>query len=761
MTEDTSEYIRAADDALETAYLEPMTLEEYVETLFETPSIGSHASKYILEAIESMGTRTVIEEGEQKERYCFFDDPHNGGEHAIFGNTEVLNSFVDDLRSIAAKRGKDEKILWLEGPTATGKSEFKRCMINGLRAYSQTESGRRFTLEWNISASGKNSSLSYGSGETHHPDEWYESPVQTHPLSVFPADVRADLVAELNDQDMTVIDTVVDEGLDPFSQEAYDFLETEYREDGVSDLFSAVTDVKHLRVKNYIVDVGSGIGVLHSEDDGSPKERLVGTWMAGMLQELDSRGRKNPQAFSYDGVLSQGNGVLTVVEDAAQHGDLLRKLLNVPDEGHVKLDKGIGMDIDTQMVIISNPDLELQLNKHADKNGSDPLKALKRRLDKHKFTYLTNLSLEAQLLIRELTDKCGIWTVDEYTELAEKYRQALFVDVQRSSGEIVTREIAPHSIEAAALYSVVSRLDLGVLPNELDVVEKALLFDRGYIYRGDDRLEKSDFDFNGDTSDGETGIPVTYTRDIIASLLHEDTDRAHPELDVERVVMPNDFLDALVDGLEDAPVFSDAEVREFTERISSVSTYILEQQEKDVLEAMLSDQYVDESTIEAYIDTVYAWGTDETVTDSQGNEVPPDPIEMKVFEVERLGRFSDEDYNGSEPTDAVAEFREQSIITAANRHAWQSREDGFTASDMNLHELSAIQDVLGSYRWEDVHRLFPDFDASQWTNPPAGTETETLKEITIEALCDQFGYSRESAELVSQRVLNQVSSQWD
>ncbi len=148
-------------------------------------------------------------------------------------------------------------------------------------------------------------------------------------------------------------------------------------------------------MKNYVVDVGQGIGVLHSEDDGSPKERLVGSWMPSMLRELDSRGRKNPQAFSYDGVLSQGNGLLTVVEDAAQHADLLQKLLNVPDESHVKLDKGIGMDIDTQLLIISNPDLDAELDKYSDRNGRDPLKALKRRLDKHEFTYLTNLSLEA------------------------------------------------------------------------------------------------------------------------------------------------------------------------------------------------------------------------------------------------------------------------------------------------------------------------------------------------------------------------------
>ncbi len=81
----------------------------------------------------------------------------------------------------------------------------------------------------------------------------------------------------------------------------------------------------------------------------------------------------------------------------------------MPDESHVKLDKGIGMDVDTQLIIISNPDLEAQLNKHADREGQDPLKALKRRLDKHEFTYLTNLSLEAQLLRRELTNETQVW----------------------------------------------------------------------------------------------------------------------------------------------------------------------------------------------------------------------------------------------------------------------------------------------------------------------------------------------------------------
>jgi len=269
-----TDYVSDADRALEETYEEPMHLAAYVDRIFENPSIASHASKYLLEAIEAAGTRTVVEEGEEKERYRFFDDPHNDGEHAILGNTEVLNGFVDDLRSIAAGRAKDEKIIWFEGPTATGKSELKRCLVNGLREYSKTPDGRRYTVEWNIStADAGERGLSYG-GDASAGDEqnWYESPVQAHPLSVFPENVREDLLERLNAELDDHVPVQVDAQLDPFSREAYDFLEERYRREGEEELFSAITDEDHLRVKNYVVDVGQGVGVLHSEDDG-PRPR--------------------------------------------------------------------------------------------------------------------------------------------------------------------------------------------------------------------------------------------------------------------------------------------------------------------------------------------------------------------------------------------------------------------------------------------------------------------------------------------------------
>jgi predicted Ser/Thr protein kinase len=756
------DYLHRADDSLRDTYEPPMSLSEYVDLLLERPRLASHASKYLLEAIEAAGTRTVIEEGERKERYRFFDDPHNDGEHAILGNTEVLNSFVDDLRSIAARRGKDEKIIWLEGPTATGKSELKRCLLNGLREYSKTEDGRRYTVEWNVAgATDTSAGMTYGDVPVEDEDDWYGSPVQVHPLTVFPEDVRRELVAELNERLDDHIPVHVEGRLDPFSREAYDYLEEQYRRRNAEDLFSKVTSPEHLRVKNYVADLGQGIGVLHSEDDGSPKERLVGSWMHGMLQQLNSRGRKNPQAFSYDGVLSQGNGILTIVEDAAQHADLLQKLLNVPDEGSVKLDKGIGMDIDTQMIIISNPDLEARLNQHAERAGSDPLKALKRRLDKHEFTYLTNLSLETELVRRELTNDTPVWEAGGYDEVAAKIREPVTISVRDAHRRVRERELAPHTIEAAALYAVVSRLDDEDLPPGLDLVDKAVIFDRGYLEEGDERREKDDFDFEDDAEDGEAGIPVTYTRDIVADLLNETQDRHHPELAVENVIMPRDVLNAMAERLADAPVFSPSERTEFENRLVPVKNYVFGRQEGDVLEAIMRDKRVDEATVEEYIEHVYAWVEGETIENDRGEEEEPDPLKLKIFEVEHLGRFDEDDYDGSVPDEGVEEFRREKVVTALNRHAWRMRDDEFRVSDVNVKEIPVIEQVLGSHDWDDVRRTFEDFEPSQWDDPPSGTETETVKEFTLRNLQELYDYSPASAELTSRHVMSQVSYRWD
>ena len=769
-TTDGEAFRRAADERLQQAYDSPMSLEAYVDRVIDHPTAAASGPRYLLAAIESQGTRTVEERGEQLDRYRFFDDPFNDGEHAVLGNTAALNAFVDDLRAAAAGRGNDEKIVWIDGPTATGKSEFKRCLVNGLREFSKTDEGRRYTVEWNVTGtSGSARSLSYGSGGDA--TAWYRSPVQIQPLAVFPAAIRAEIAASVSDE--TAYPIAADVDLDPFSREAYDYLESTYREEGRRDLFSAVTDRDHLRVTSYVVDVGQGIGVLHAEDDGSPKERLVGSWMSGMLRELDSRGRKNPQAFSYDGVLSQGNGVATIVEDASQHADLLQRLLNVPDENRVKLDKGIGMDVDTQLIVISNPDLDAELDRHAEKDGADPLKALKRRLTRHEFRYLTDRGLEAGLLRREITGQTGVpgttveesdgpsrlggvTTADQRGEPPDHVRQAVRTTVRDDDGQTRQRELAPHAIGAAALYAVITRLEADDLPGDIDLIEKARLYETGELRRDDEVITADDVSFGGD--DGRTGIPVTYTRDVVADLLSEESDRGHPELPVERVVMPHDVLDAMVDRLADAPVFSRGEIKEFESRHTAVTERVREHQRTDVIDAALEAETVSTETVAEYVEHVYAWDADEPVETDRGQE-SPDGLAMKVFETETLGRFEEDDYRGTEPTEVVAEFRREQVIRALTRYAWRNRGDEFSVDDVDLDEIPELQTVLTTNDLADLKRRFPELDPGEWADPPADTETASVKTETIERMIEQ-GYSQASAELTSRAVMRELREAW-
>ncbi|MFB6135287.1 MAG: kinase anchor protein [Halobacteriaceae archaeon] len=747
----TTAYRADADRVRREARDDPMSLDEYVDRAFEDPGVAAHASEYLLRAVESAGTRTVVEEGEEVERYRFFDDPYNDGEHAVLGNTAMLNDFVDDLRAVAAGHGNEESIVWFAGPTATGKSELKRCLINGLREYSKTPEGRRYTLEWNVEGATDDPGLTYGGGTDDA--AWHASPVQTAPLSVFPPETRARLLADLTvETDGPPVRSDAD--LDPFSREAYDRLEARYRERGRADPFTAVTDPQHLRVTNYVVDVGRGIGVLHAEDAGTPKERLVGSWMPEMFRDFDSRGRKNPQAFSYDGVLSQGNGGLTVVEDAAQHADLLQKLLNVPDERTVKLDKGVGMDLDTQLVVVSNLDLEAHLDQYADQQSADPLKALKRRLRRHRMGYLTNLSLEAQLLWRELAGETSVWEDDSRAELDERVRAPLHVSVHAAAG-VAERELAPHAVEAAALYAVVTRLDESDLPDDLDLVAKALAFDSGVVADGEEEVPTAERGL-GTPADGTNGVPVTYVRDAVADLLHEPSDRDHPDLDVAAVLTPEDVLDALVDGLADAPLFSPAERAEFEERVDSVRAHVLERQEADVLDAMLRDHRADAAAVEEYVEHVYAWATDGAVVDGRGESAPADPLTLKVFETEQLG-FDAGGYDGVDPPEAVERFREERVLTALTRHAWENRTEDFREAGVDPREVPVLADVLDARDWDDVERVFPDFDPRQWDDPPENTQTAALKEKTMADMVDRAGYSPASAELATRRVLREVA----
>lgn len=294
---------------------------------------------------------------------------------------------------------------------------------------------------------------------------------------------------------------------------------------------------------------------------------------------------------------------------------------------------------------------------------------------------------------------------------------------------------------------------------ELGPVEKARLYDQGYLDVNGERVEADEFDLKTE-SEGRFGIPVTYTRDLLADLLQHDHDRSHHELDVESVVMPTDIIDTMQDSLDRTPMFSSTESSAFENIRPEVEGYVYEQQSEDVLDAVLVDEKVDDEMIAEYMEYVYAWVTDETVDSARG-KVEPDPMKMQVFETEYLGLFDDDDYysDHSAGNPAVKKFRKEDIVAPLKKATWDRRTEDYELTEV-FWDVPVIKETLHDYTWDDVKRIYENFDPTQWDDPPEGTETETVKEKALEHMIDN-GYTRASAELTSRRVMSEVSYKWD
>jgi predicted Ser/Thr protein kinase len=720
--------LEKANEELSRGVEKPIPLEQFVEDVFEDPQISACAAQYLLNAVESLGTRSVMERGEEVERYNFFDDPHNNGKYAIIGNTKTLNNIVSHIRRAA--NGNDTKIVWLTGPTATGKSELKRCLIKGLNEYSKTEEGKRYVCEWNVSSlNSSGSGQAFGesdAGASVDEDEWYQSPVQTNPLACLPDQTREDVIEQLNEESEQKVTSA---GLDPFSEEAFEVLQDYYATKDDSNLFSKITDTQHFRVKRYKVDAGQGVGVLQSEDMGSTKEKLAGSWIPSLLQQLPSRGRRNPQAFSYDGVLSQGNNGLSIVEDASQHLEMLSKLLNVPEENKVRLDKQTAMELDTFMMLISNPDLEGHLNQNEQAGQYDPMKAFKRRLDKYEFKYLLSVSSEVELLRRELLSK-------KEEKWGEDYEEKMQEGV-----EVNNTYLEPHTLEVIAMASVISRISPSEKtgPNELTNVEKALLYERGYHEEDGEKKYLEDFSFEIE-NEGETGIPVTLTRDMLSSL------------DTESSVLPFDALEELMETVTTEPVISEQEEATILNREREVREYMYHRLGEDVRKAILRSRSADEESVEEYVEMLDSDRSENTESEKEKEDRR---LKLKVFEKNHLG-FTDEDYlRNGKPKQSVRNKREQ-ILNSIDNYIWKNKDEAYSFETYPIREIPVLDEILGVYEWSDIEQQYEDLSAGSWDDPIEGTETENIKNTCIKNLQEMYDYTEDGAEKVSSRVIERV-----
>jgi hypothetical protein len=764
-----------------------MGFQEYVDFALENPDRAEFgtAAEYVHEAITHYDTRTVVEDGERKERYRFFDDPWNNGENAVFGNTEMLNELTDSFRRIA--RGDAAKMPIIEGETATGKSEMIDVLKKGLREYSQTEEGRIHTVKIGdpaeITPHTDGMWKTYGNPDQGYsePDDYFESPLQAEPLTLLKElseESGQRIEEELQDRREKPLPVNIPDNTGPVATYLLERFE-EYSDEFDTDREKIDEFLNnYVKVTDFRFDDGKGIGEIKSEDE------FDSIYQQLFAEPPLNSDPTNPMNWSFNGAFTGGNRGAAFLDDADQYIQILEDLQSQIDDNKTKFHgNGSVFSIDTAAMAISNPE---------DYRSKLP-ESVYRRLLEFEMNYLTNYAVESELLRKMMGEDWDLLDDEDMDpeDALDVIRRPLETEIMDDGDETEEVTYSPHTLESAAVFEIATRLDGGEaelrqetaekVPDDasdpLSLMERVQLYQKGYITREyeengntyETRLEKDDFKLEDvDSGTAETSINATFTRDVLsAAMTDESTDRGRAEIgdeeiDLSNVVMPYDVLDNMHDRLKTESTIKDKD--EVEERLEEVEEHVDSMLEEDVLNAIFHEYRPDTDSLEQYVDRVQALqpGGTDTFTDSTGDTKEPDEFRLKQDEMRFFG-FDDEDYRqGGEPGEKVQEFRKD----ISNKIAVRARNGGYD----NAEALTPIQDRLGTESWEDIRNIrggeFEDFDVNEWMDQSIKprdaedfeTDTQEIKNTAVWNMVEHQDYDPATAILTTREVVSNLQN---
>src|SRR5471032_2444266 len=359
--------------------------------------------------ILSHGKTEYIDNKKRLIRYHFFHDEQFGGRDAVYGLDVPLMKLVNVFKSAAQGYGTERRVILLHGPVGSSKSTIVRLLKKGLEEYSRTPEGALYTFSWNLDKKRDD-------GTTFI--EKFASPMNEDPLLLVPEDWREKVFADLCPPDSGFkIPSTGD--LCPASRLIFRELMTEYKGD-----FAKV--MSHVRVKRLLLSEKDriGIGTFQPKDEkNQDSTELTGDVNYRKIAEYGSD--SDPRAFNFDGEFNIANrGMIEFVEVLKLDVAFLYDLLGASQEHKIKPKKFAQCDIDEVILAHTNEPEYRRLQ------NNEFMEALRDRTVKIDVPYVTRLADEIKI-----------------------YEKSFNNDKVRG------KHIAPHTIEVAAMWAVLTRLE--------------------------------------------------------------------------------------------------------------------------------------------------------------------------------------------------------------------------------------------------------------------------------------------------------------
>ncbi len=554
------------------------TFWEYLEIVKANPKTTRNAFQRMYDMVLEAGTEEYVDFKKPVIRYKFFDDLPSAGKDAVFGLDVALMKLVNVLKAAALGYGPEKRVILLHGPVGSAKSTICRMLKKGLEAYSKTDKGAVYTFDW---IDEKNELVDlFGKGQTVFP-----SPMHEEPMLLIPEDQRGALLEEINRGQEGEYRVSIEGELCPPSRYIFKQLMERYQGDVEKVL-------NHVRVKRLFLSEADriGIGTFQPKDEkNQDSTELTGDINYRKIAEYGSD--SDPRAFNFDGEFNVANrGVIEFVEVLKLDVAFLYDLLGASQEHRVKPKKFAQTHIDEVIIGHTN---EPEYRRLQD---NEFMEALRDRTVKIDIPYITKWKDEVNIYKKDFNPK-----------------------------KIRGISIAPHTIEMAAMWAVLTRLEKPKKAN-LSRIQKLKLYDGkmlpGYTEDNVRELRKETL------REGLEGISARYIQDKISNAI------VNAQQSNRGSVNPFMVLNELGSGLKSHSLISNEELKtDYLELLDTVRGEYEEIIKAEVQRAISADESALHRLSGNYIDNVKAFTQKEKVRNPfTGLNEEPDERLMRSIE---------------------------------------------------------------------------------------------------------------------------------
>ncbi len=650
------------------------SFEDYLAIVRERPQVTRNAYQRLYDMIISYGTEEYIDNKKRLVRYNFFKDEQNGGANAIFGLDIPLMRLVHVLKAASEGYGPEKRVILLHGPVGSSKSTIARLLKQGVESYSRTQDGALYSFDWvNLQ----------GTGLAGTDVERFPSPMNEEPLRLIASEWRTKAIEELGLSNEK-FKVKVEGDLDPASRFIMKHLLIRY--DG--DWSKLIAD--HIRVRRLVLSEKDrvGIGTFQPKDEkNQDSTELTGDINYRKIAEYGSD--SDPRAFNFDGEFNIANrGIVEFIEVLKLDVAFLYDLLGASQEHRIKPMKFAQTDIDEVILGHTN---EAEYKKLL---NNEFMEALRDRTVKIDIPYITKLTEEIRIYEKDF-----------------------------NSGKIRGKHVAPHTLEVAAMWAVLTRLE-DPKKHNLSLLQKLKLYDGkalpGYTQDTVKELRKES------KREGMEGISPRYIQDKISNALVNDSG--------EGTINPFMVLNELEKGLRHHSLITNDEQRKkYAEVVGMVKREYEEIVKNEVQRAISADEDAIGKLAGNYIDNIKAFTLKERVKN----------------------RYTGQD---EEPDERLMRSIEEKIEIAENR------KDDFRREIMNFIGALAVDGKR--FEWNTNERLRRALELKLFEDQKDSIKLKTLVSAVVDKdtqekidiiksrLMKNFGYNEVSAT----DVLNYVAS---